>query len=422
MKNLVKELVTQRFGKIDPLLIDDYISKGGYKALVKATCLSPDDIIAQIKASGLKGRGGAAFPVGIKMDSLRKAIGYPKYIICNGDEGEPGNFKDRYLMESDPHGFIEGMMICAYAVKAQKGYIFIRGEYRKAIDTVNTALAQVRDHHLLGENILGSGLDFDIEVLPGAGSYVCGEEFALMQCIEGKSARSVYKPPFPTDKGLFGCPTQINNVETFANIPFIVDLGADAFSSIGTESSKGTKLISLCGNINKPGLYEVPFGVTIRDMIDVLGEGVADGRAIKMVQLGGASGPCLPEQLLDTKLDYKELAENGLSLGSGAVIVMDDRVEVLDILKKIAQFFQHESCGKCTPCREGNAQILILLDKFIQKTATVSDLHLLSFLADTMTLASICGLGQAAPTALLSVLRFFPDEFELAAEPEKVVF
>jgi NADH:ubiquinone oxidoreductase subunit F (NADH-binding) len=409
---VTKKLLTARFGEIDPGSIDDYIASGGYSVLKKALGMSKEDIINEVKASGLKGRGGAGFPTGLKMDSVKQAEGMPKYIICNADEGEPGNFKDRLLMENDPHQIIEGMIICAYATGISYGFIFIRGEYLKSIRIMEKALEQARVKGFLGENILDTGFDFDIDVHTGAGSYVCGEEFALLVSIEGKSGRATYKPPFPTTNGLYDKPTQINNVETFCNIPHIIDMGGLEFSKIGTESSKGTKLICLSGNVVNPGLYEVPLGTTVKAIVNDLGGGVPNNRPIKMVQLGGASGPVIPGEMLDVKLDFAEMREKDLNFGSGAVIVMDERINVLDILKRIVEFFHHESCGKCTPCREGLTQMLILLDRFIEGTATAQDLALLDVLIETMGQASICGLGQAAPTAVKKVLEYFPEEFD----------
>jgi len=414
MSELTTVFLTRRFDRINPESIDDYIADGGYEALRKALTLSKSAVIDEVKASGLKGRGGAGYPTGLKMQAVAQASGYPKYIICNADEGEPGNFKDRYMMEKDPHQFIEGMVISAYATGAEKGYVFIRGEYDNAIAIVEKALSQARMKGFVGQNILDRGFDFEIEVFTGAGSYVCGEEYSLMVCIEGRPGRSTYKPPYPTHEGLFNKPTQINNVETFANIPHILSMGGAEFAKMGTDSSKGTKLISLSGNINKPGMYEVNFGITIRDIIEKLGGGVRDGRKVKLVQLGGASGPVINPSMLDLRLDYKEMQDAGLSFGSGAVIVVDDTHEVLDILKRGIEFFHHESCGKCTPCREGNIQMLILLQKFIDKTATAEDYKLLDILMEVMGGASICGLGQAAPTALKSALKNFSGEFEVS--------
>jgi NADH-quinone oxidoreductase subunit F len=411
MSEIIYRLLTKNFGEINPGSIDDYIGRGGYSSLKKALEMKDTDIIDEIKTSGLKGRGGAAFPTGLKMEAVKLAEGNPKYIICNADEGEPGNFKDRYLMENDPHQVIEGMVICAIATGIRFGYIFIRGEYVKSHKIVAEALEQARVKGYLGDNILNSGVDFDIEIYTGAGSYVCGEEFALLVTIEGKSGRATYKPPFPTTMGLYDKPTQINNVETFCTIPHIIEIGGSGFGKIGTASSKGTKLVCLSGNVKRPGLYEVPFGTTVRQVIYDLGGGVPNNRAIKMVQLGGASGPVIPDEMLDVAIDFDEMRKNDLTFGSGAIIVMDERIDVLDVLKRIIQFFHHESCGKCTPCREGLTQLLILIDRFIEGTASAQDLSLMNVLMDTMTNSSICGLGQAAPTAVRKVLEYFPEEF-----------
>ncbi len=407
-----KKILTSRFGNIDPLSIDDYIKSGGYAALKKALASGGDEVISQVKSSGLKGRGGAGFPTGLKMEAVKAAVGTPKYIICNADEGEPGNFKDRYLMEKDPHQLLEGMIICALSVGAAQGYIFIRGEYINAERILKNALSQARSKGFLGENILDSGKNFDIDIHRGAGSYVCGEEFALLASLEGRMGRSDYKPPFPTTQGLYDNPTLLNNVETLSNIPYIVENGGEEFAKLGTENSKGTKLISLCGHVNKPGLYEVEFGITFREIINELGGGVK-GERIKMVQLAGASGPLIPERLLDLKLDYKETAAEGLSFGSAAVIVMNETVDILDILSRILEFFRHESCGKCTPCREGLLQTQILLDRFIDGKAQQKDLDLLKILIDTISISSICGLGQAAPTSIKTALKYFGDAFKV---------
>ena len=408
---IIKKVLTARFGMIDPDSIDDYIAQGGYTALANALKMPPKKIIEEIKISGLKGRGGAAFPTGLKMEAVREAEGLPKYLICNADEGEPGNFKDRYLMENDPHQLIEGIIISAYATGINSGYIFIRGEYVKSINMIETALEQARMKGYLGDNILDTGFDFDMEVLTGAGSYVCGEEFALLATIEGKPSRAAYKPPFPTTAGLYNKPTQINNVETFCNIPHILNMGGLEYSKIGTQSSKGTKLVCVSGNIKNPGLYEVPMGTSLRAIIEELGGGVPNNRGIKMVQLGGASGSIIPESMLDIPIDTKEMSKMNLSFGSGAIIVMDERVVVLDILKRIIEFFHHESCGKCTPCRDGLIQVLILIDRFIEGVATDDDLELLEVLIDTISQASICGLGQAAPTAVKAALEYFREAF-----------
>ena len=409
MNSIEKKLLTKRFGIIDPVSIEDYLSLGGYAALQKALKMTPHAVVEEIKASGLRGRGGAAFPVGSKMEAVQKAKSGVKYIICNADEGEPGNFKDRYLMENDPHQIIEGMAISAYAVGAGKGFVFIRGEYNRSIYVMDNAIKAAKEKGFLGKNILGSGMDFDIEIYTGAGSYVCGEEFALMLCIEGNPARSTFKPPFPTAEGLYEKPTQINNVESFANLPHIIQDGAQEFAKIGTKHSKGTKLVSLCGNVREKGLYEVPFGVRLWEIIEELGRGVQG--SIRMVQVGGASGPVLPPNMLGIKLDYKDFADNGMSLGSGAVIVIDTANQVLDIVRNTLEFFRHESCGKCTPCREGIVHLLIILDRFMLGEAEKKDLELLKTLIQTIEDTSICGLGQTAPTALKTAMRYFPEAF-----------
>jgi NADH:ubiquinone oxidoreductase subunit F (NADH-binding) len=408
---MIHQLLTKRFGNTAPSSIKQYLADGGYQSFEKTLNLTNDQIITEIKNSQLIGRGGAGYPTGLKMESVYLAEGFPKYMICNADEGEPGNFKDRYLMENDPHQLIEGMLICAYAINCQHGYIFIRGEYAKSIATMKEALEQARNKGYLGDNILDTGFDFDIEIKTGAGSYVCGEEFALLISIEGKAGRVTYKPPFPTTNGLFDKPTQINNVETFCNIPHILSMGANAYAAIGSKTSKGTKLISLSGNVNKPGLYEVEFGTTIKSIIDDLGHGVPNKRKIKMVQLGGASGPIIPASMLDLKIDKAVLRANNLTIGSGAIIVMDDRIDVLDFLKRTITFFHHESCGKCTPCREGLTHLLIIINKFIDKKATIKDYELLKILIETIKETSICGLGQAAPTAVSHAIIHFNDEF-----------
>lgn len=405
-------VLTKRCGKIDPESIDDYISAGGYKALEKALKMTPGEVVGDVKASSLRGRGGAGFPTGVKMEAVLNSEGSTKYLVCNADEGEPGNFKDRYLLENDPHQLLEGMITCAYAIGADQGYIYIRGEYDKAIGIIGNAIEQAKEKGMLGNGILGSDFNFDIRIHSGAGAYVCGEEFALIESLEGKMGRPRNKPPFPTVSGIYNKPTLINNVETFSNIPFIISEGPAEFKSIGTPTSSGTRLISLSGNVNRRGVYEVPFGVTIRDIIFNLGGGIPDNRKISMVQLGGASGPIIPEAILGIKLDYKVLEDYGFSMGSGAVTVIDDRYEMFDILRIIMRFFKRESCGKCTPCREGNRQILRILNRFVTSTATEEDLKLLATISSTMIQTSFCGLGQAAPTAVLSTMKYFKHEYE----------
>ncbi len=408
---LEHKLLTERIDRINPLSIDDYLQAGGYEMLKKAIGMERIAIIEEIEKSKLRGRGGAAFPAHIKLMGIAKEEETVRYVVCNADEGEPGNFKDRYLMEHDPHQMIEGMVIAAYATRATKGYIYLRGEYDTAHSILSWTLDEARKHNYLGENILGSGFDFDIEIRSGAGSYVCGEEFALIESIEGKPGRTRVKPPFPTQVGLYGKPTLINNVETFSNFPHILRMGGEAFADIGTDSSSGTKLVSLSGNVANPGVYEVPFGVPIRDVIEKLGGGTADGRKIKMVQLGGASGPIIPEYMLDLTIDFDRFENFDSKTGAGAIIVMDERVDVFDVLKRIGEFFEHESCGKCTPCREGNLQLLKLVERFVERRASEKDLLNIETLSRVMHQTSLCGLGQSAPTAIFSTLQYFRDHY-----------
>ncbi len=408
---LEKRLVTERIGKIRPDSIQDYIDSGGYQTLEKVLTMPRIDVLDEVEASKLRGRGGAGFPVSIKMMGMAKESNTPKYIVCNADEGEPGNFKDRVLMEENPHQIIEGMIIAAYATVATKGFIYVRGEYVKSMHILREAIKQAKEKGFLGENILDHEFSFDIEIRSGAGSYVCGEEFALLESIEGKPGRTRVKPPFPTEKGLFAHPTLINNVETFATLPVIADMGGDAYAEIGTDTSTGTKLISLSGNVNNKGVYEVPYGVPMRTIIEELGGGVPDGRKIKMVQLGGACGPIIPEYMLDMVIDFERFEEFESKVGAGAIIVIDDRHSVFDILKRTSEFFTHESCGKCTPCREGNMHLLKTVDKFYNHQATQKDLNMLETIGRVMHQTSLCGLGQTAPTAVISTLHYFRGEY-----------
>lgn len=405
------KILTNRCGRINALAIDEYIGSGGFSALGKALDTQPADLVREVKASGLRGRGGAGYPTGLKMEAVLSASDFPKYIICNADEGEPGNFKDKYLIENDPYQLLEGMIIAAYAMGVNKGYIYIRGEYNKPISIMKETIENALKRGYLGKNILGKNYDFDIEIKSGAGSYVCGEEFALIESIEGKPGRPKNKPPYPSVSGVYNKPTLINNVETFSNLPYIIGNGAEVFSSIGTQTSKGTRLLCLSGNIVKRGVYEVVFGTTLREAIFDLGGGIPENRKIKMVQLGGASGPCIPPDMLDLKIDYREFSEKELSMGSGAIIVVDERFEMFDLLRHIMRFFKHESCGKCTPCREGNRQILRILYKFSSGTATIEDLKLLETVGRVMYETSFCGLGQAAPTAIMTTIKYFKDEY-----------
>lgn len=404
------KVITKRFGKINPLSIESYIKADGYKGLEKAVSTHPTKVIDEIEKSRIRGRGGAGFPAYIKLRALSKETG-EKFIVCNADEGEPGNFKDRMLMENDPHAVIEGMIIMAYATGAEKGYVYIRGEYQNAIKIIKTTIKAAEENGFLGNNILNKGFNFNIEVRSGAGSYVCGEEFSLIESIEGKPGRSRTKPPFPTEHGIHNKPTLINNVETFANFSHIILVGGEKFAEVGTPSSTGTKLISLSGNVKNKGLYEVPFGTSIRDVIFKLGKGVKNNRPIKMVQLGGASGPIIPEYMLDMSIDFDRFENFDSKTGTGAIIVIDDRFDIFDILMINMKFFVHQSCGKCAPCREGHTQIVNLLNKFINHRATERDLMSLENLANVIQQTSLCGLGQTSMTSIISSLRYFRDDY-----------
>ncbi|MBE0700968.1 MAG: SLBB domain-containing protein [Acholeplasmataceae bacterium] len=408
---ITMQVLTRRFGKIRPESIKDYMRLDGYQAFKKAISMDRIEVIDEIKRSKIRGRGGAGFPAHIKLMALAKEKETPKYVVCNADEGEPGNFKDRHLMEHDPHAIIEGMLIAAYATRATHGVIYIRGEYQNAMRLMRLAIEAAYEENLLGENILGHGMVFDIEVRSGAGSYVCGEEFALLESLEGKSGRTRVKPPFPTEKGLFGKPTLINNVETFANYPIIIDISGDAYAKIGTPTSTGTKLICLSGNVKNKGVFEVPFGIPIRTIINELGGGIEGGRKLKMVQLGGACGPIIPEYMLDMIVDFERFEEFESKTGAGAIIVIDDRFDFFELLCNISRFFAHESCGKCIPCREGNLQLIKTIEKFINLKATEKDLLTLESQARVMHYTSLCGLGQTAPTAIISMLYFFRGVF-----------
>ncbi|MGM0435977.1 MAG: complex I 51 kDa subunit family protein [Bacillota bacterium] len=404
---LEKRLVTERIGKIRPESITDYVDSGGYEALKKALNKTRIEVLEEIEDSRLRGRGGAGFPVAVKMMAMAKESQTPKYIVCNADEGEPGNFKDRYLMENDPHHILEGMLIAAYATMASKGYIYIRGEYFKSLKMMRQAISEAEKKGFAGKSIFGKDFDFTFEIRSGAGSYVCGEEFSLLESIEGKPGHTRVKPPFPTEQGLFGNPTLINNVETFSTLPVIMEIGGKAYAKLGTKSSTGTKLISLSGNVKNKGVYEVPYGLPIRTVIEAFGGGVPEGRKIKMVQLGGACGPIIPEYMLDMIIDFERFEEFESKVGAGAIIVIDDRFDIFEILKHTAEFFSHESCGKCTPCREGNTHLKNIIDKFHRYEAKEEDMNLLENLARVMHQTSLCGLGQTAPTAVISTLHYF---------------
>ncbi len=400
------KLLTKRFGEIDPFLIEDFLKASGYQLLKKALQMKPSEIIDEIQASRITGRGGASFPTHIKMRSMASQSG-TKYLVCNADEGEPGNFKDKHLMEKDPHQLIEGILISAYAIGAQKGYIYIRGEYQSAIYLVEQAILEAKKHGYLGEHICGKDFHFELEVRQGAGAYVCGEEFALLESIEGKPGRTRVKPPFPTEAGLFMKPTLINNVETFSTLPHIIDLTGEEYGKLGSDFASGTKLISLSGNVKHKGIYEVEYGTTIRQVIEELGGGVSGGNKINMVQLGGACGPIIPEHLLDMDIDNERFEIFNSKMGAGAIIVIDDRFDLFEILIRTMSFFEHESCGKCAPCREGHIQIVKLLQKFYDTKVTQKDYESLISLANVIHETALCGLGQSSTTSILATVEFF---------------
>ena len=400
------KLLTKRFGRIDPFLIEDFVNESGYEMLKKALKMTPKNIIDEIKDSRITGRGGANFPTHLKMRSMAGQTG-EKYLVCNADEGEPGNFKDKHLMEKDPHQLIEGILISAYAVGANKGYIYIRGEYQSAIYLLEQAITEAKKHGYLGKDICGQDFHFELEVRQGAGAYVCGEEFALLESIEGKPGRTRVKPPFPTEAGLFMKPTLINNVETFSTLPHIIELTGKEYGKLGSDFASGTKLISLSGNVKYKGLYEVEYGTTIREVIEDLGGGVPGKHKINMVQLGGACGPIIPENLLDMDIDNERFEIFNAKMGAGAIIVIDDRFDLFEILIRTMSFFEHESCGKCAPCREGHIQIVKLLQNFYDTKVTDKDYESLVSLANVIHETALCGLGQTSTTSILATVEFF---------------
>jgi len=404
--------VMRNCGMINPQSIEEYIAVGGYQALDKVlTSMAPEEIISEVKKSGLRGRGGAGFPTGRKWESTRRAPGDIRYVIANGDEGDPGAFMNRSLMEGDPHSVIEGMIIGAYAIGVHQGYIYVRDEYPLAVKNLGIAIEQAREYGLLGEDILGSGFNFDVKIVRGAGAFVCGESSALMQSVEGKVGEPRPKHFHATERGLWDCPTALNNVETWANVPLIINNGADWFASLGTEGSKGTKTFCLVGKIENTGLIEVPMGITLREIIYDIGGGIPDGKEFKAVQTGGPSGGCIPASLLDLPVDYDSLAEAGSIMGSGGMIVMDERTCMVDIARYFLDFLKEESCGKCTPCREGIRRMLEILTRITEGQGEMADLETLETLAKTVQSASLCGLGKTAPNPVLSTLRYFHDEY-----------
>ena len=407
-----KRIALKNCGVINPECIDEYIAFDGYKALEKVLKeMSPDEVIEVIKASGLRGRGGAGFPTGKKWEITKGYENNQKYVVCNADEGDPGAFMDRSILEGDPHSVLESMIIAGFAIGANKGFIYVRAEYPIAVQRFQKAIEQARDYGILGKNIFETGFDFDIEIRLGAGAFVCGEETALLESIEGKRGQPRVKPPYPAEAGLWGKPTLINNVETYANVTRIILNGADWYSSIGTETSKGTKVFALGGNVNNIGLVEVPMGTTLREIVFDIGGGIPNGREFKAAQTGGPSGGCIPAEHLDTPIDYESLKTIGSMMGSGGLIVMDDTKCMVCLAKFYLEFTVSESCGKCTPCRIGTKRMLELLEKLCSGEGSEYDIYKLEKLAVNIQKASICGLGQSAPNPVISTLKYFREEF-----------
>lgn len=416
-----QRVVLANAGKIDPEEIESAIVHGGYEALHKAcTEMTPADVLREITASGLRGRGGAGYPTGLKWSTVAKMDSPIKYVVCNGDEGDPGAFMDRSIMESDPHRVLEGMAIAAYAVGATEGYIYIRAEYGLGIKRLRRAIRQAEKMGFLGRNIFGSPFNFGVELRLGAGAFVCGEETALLASIEGRRGNPRPRPPYPAQSGLWGHSTLINNVETFANVAPIISNGSEWFAGIGTEKSKGTKVFALSGKVNRVGLIEVPMGISLREIIEEIGGGIPDGHEFKAVQTGGPSGGCIPAAHLDTPVDYESLRELGSIMGSGGMVIMDDTSSMVSVARYFMEFSMDESCGKCIPCRVGTAQMVDLLTRFVNREATQADLDLLEELCDMVSQTSLCGLGQSAPNPVVSTLHYFRDEYleRLAPAPE----
>ncbi|NLN07729.1 MAG: NADH-quinone oxidoreductase subunit NuoF [Firmicutes bacterium] len=399
-------------GKINPESIDSYLEVGGYEALTKALgSMTPEEVIAEIGAAGLRGRGGAGFPTNLKWKYTREAAGEQKYVVCNADEGDPGAFMDRSLLESNPHSVLEGMIIAGYAIGATEGYVYCRAEYPLAIRNLRTAIAAATERGFLGENILGSGFDFSVQIREGAGAFVCGEETALLMSIEGKRGMPRFRPPYPAQKGLFGRPTCINNVETLANVPYIIREGAASYSRLGTESSKGTKVFALAGKVKRGGLVEIPMGLTINEIVFDIGGGISTGKKFKAVQTGGPSGGCIPASMGDTPVDYESLKAIGAIMGSGGMLIMDEDTCMVDVARYFLTFTCDESCGKCTFCRTGTKKMLEILNRITEGKGTESDLDLLEDLAEQVIAGSLCGLGQTAPNPVLTTLKYFRDEY-----------
>jgi NADH-quinone oxidoreductase subunit F/NAD(P)H dehydrogenase (quinone)/NADP-reducing hydrogenase subunit HndC len=406
-------IVLKNRGVIDPESLEEYIARDGYVGASKALLeMTPEQIIKEVKTSGLRGRGGAGFTTGLKWEFASKSPGDVKYALCNADEGDPGAFMDRSVLEADPHAVLEGMVIAAKAIGAHQGYIYCRAEYPLAVKRLNLAIQQAKEAGLMGKDILGSGFDFDVEVYQGAGAFVCGEETALMKSIEGKRGMPRPRPPFPAQQGLWNKPTVLNNVETYANVPQIIQNGGAWYAAIGTATSKGTKVFALTGAVSNIGLVEVPMGITLREIIFDIGGGIPKKRKFKSVQLGGPSGGCVPEAYLDTPVDYESIAKVGAIMGSGGMIVMNDQTCMVDMARFFMDFIQDESCGKCTPCREGTRRMLEVLEKITHGHGEPGDIDLLEELSDMIKNSALCGLGQTGPNPVLSTLQYFRDEYE----------
>jgi NADH:ubiquinone oxidoreductase subunit F (NADH-binding)/(2Fe-2S) ferredoxin/Pyruvate/2-oxoacid:ferredoxin oxidoreductase delta subunit len=400
-------------GNIDPNSLEDYLAIGGYSALIKVlNGMEPEAIIEEIKTAGVRGRGGGGFSMGLKWEATRNAPGLPKYIICNADEGDPGAYMDRSLLEGNPYLILEGMLIGAYAIGSNTGYIYVRNEYPLAVKNITIAVDKARALGILGENILGSGFDFDVVIVRGGGAFVCGEETALISSIEGRSGEPRPKYVFPAERGLYNKPTNINNVETWANVPLIINKGAEWYRSIGTENSKGTKIFALVGKINNTGLVEVPMGISLREIVYDIGGGIPKGRKFKAVQVGGPSGGCIPESHLDLPVDFDALSKVGSMMGSGGMIVMDDRTCMVDVALYFLKFLEEESCGKCTPCREGVHQMRLILERITEGNGKEEDIETIEWMGRAIIDGSLCALGGTAPNPVLTTLRYFRDEYE----------
>lgn len=407
-----KRIVLRNCGKIDPENIDEYLAAGGYKSLEKIFKMTPEEVIAAVKESGLRGRGGGGFPTGMKWEFARKAISDYKYVVCNADEGDPGAFMDQALLEGDPHAVLEGMMVAGYAIGAQEGIIYIRAEYPLAVKRISIAIDQANQKGYLGKNILGSGFNYKVKIKQGAGAFVCGEETALIESIQGNRGMPRPRPPYPAVKGLWDKTTNVNNVETFGNIPAIFDMGVKEYAKIGTEKSKGTKIFSLTGKVENTGLVEVPMGITLREIIYDIGGGIKGGKKFKAVQIGGPSGGCLTEEHLDYPIDY-DVVKLGAMMGSGGLVVLDENTCMVELARFFLSFTRNESCGKCTPCREGTMRLLEILTRIVEGKGEEQDLERLESLGRNVINTSLCGLGQSAPNPILSTLHYFRREYEL---------